>query len=66
MVKDQNIKPLEPIPADSLEAIAEVGEGVYYEINGVSRPNELQGIPRAELAWVPRLELSAVSERYLE
>ncbi len=52
-----------PSQADDSHAITQIGEGVYQEISGVSRPNELQGRPWAELDWVPRAELRAVSER---
>ncbi len=29
--------------------VAEIGEGAYNEMNGVSRPPELHGMPRVEL-----------------
>lgn len=61
--EDQDISSFEPSQADNFQTTIEVGEGAYHEISGVSRPNELQGIPRAELAWTPRVELSSVSER---
>ena len=41
----------------------EMGEGAYYEINGVARPSELHGTPRAELDGAPRRDLNSVSER---
>ena len=62
-MKDQDLNRFEPSQADNLQATAEIGEGAYHEINGVSRPNEVQGNPLAELAWTPRVELSSIPER---
>ncbi|KAL8728828.1 MAG: hypothetical protein Q9166_005145 [cf. Caloplaca sp. 2 TL-2023] len=35
---------------------AEMNEGPY-EVNGITRPNELHGTPRSELAWTPKVEI---------
>ncbi|KAI4212550.1 MAG: hypothetical protein LQ351_004802 [Letrouitia transgressa] len=43
--------------------VTEIGEGAYYEVNGVARPNELFGIPRSELHWESRVELNTSSTR---
>lgn len=62
-IEDQDIDRSEPGQADIFQTTTEIGDGAYHEISGMSRPNELQGIPRAELAWTPRVELSSIPER---
>lgn len=41
----------------------DIGGGDYYEIGGVARPTELQGMSRAELDSAHRIELNSVAER---
>ena len=47
----------------NLQNIAEIGEGAYHEMNGVAKPPELHGMPRAELEHAQRIEMSSVLER---
>ena len=50
-------------PSHDILNIAEIARGPYYEVNGVARPPELHGTPRAELDWAPWIESITVAER---